>query len=66
MGLAVSEWSQPFVIFLSCRIPQRQLYGFAVYSTVGHVILKHRGYVALDLGQPLSLSIGEFWPTVGK
>lgn len=45
--MAIGEWSQTLVVFLAGCVPECELDRFAVYSTVGHVILEDCWYVAL-------------------
>jgi hypothetical protein len=47
MGFAVGEGTKALVVFLAGGIPQRELDGFAVYSTVGDVVFKDCWDVAL-------------------
>lgn len=45
MGFGVSQWSQSLIVFLSRRIPQCQLDGTAIDSTIGHIVLKYRWHL---------------------
>jgi hypothetical protein len=60
MGFGVSERPQTFVIFLAGCIPEGQLNGFAVYSAVGYVVLKHRRDLISNVNGWIVASAGWF------
>ncbi len=49
MCLRVSQWSQPFVVFLASGVPESELDGFAVDAAVGDVVFEDSWDVSLDV-----------------
>jgi hypothetical protein len=47
VGLAVSEWSQTLIVFLSCSIPQCELDGLAIDTAVCDIVLEYCGHISL-------------------
>lgn len=45
MRLGIGQWAKSSVIFLTSRVPESQLYGFSIYSAVGHVVFKNGRYL---------------------
>jgi len=47
MGVGVTERAETIVILLSSRIPQGELNVLSIYFDIGHIVLKHSGYINL-------------------
>ena len=47
VALWVAQRSQSIVLFLPCRVPERNLDNLAVELSVCYVVLEHGGYVRL-------------------
>jgi len=48
VALWVAQRSQSIVLFLPCRVPERDLDNFAVKLSVCCVVFEHGGYVRLE------------------
>ena len=38
--LWVRQWSEPVVVFLSCRIPETQVHWFTIHHHIGRIVVK--------------------------
>ena len=47
MGLAVCQRTQAFIIFLTGCVPESQLYGLSIDTTISNIIFEYRRDISL-------------------